>query len=275
MVSATVDTLAVLERGEPVEMVELYLRDAGVAGINTRELSILTNINEKQVRSHLQDLMSRGEAIKFDREGQRSVHKDVLSGLTQLVGDQLEAFHQREPLRAGMSKEELFVRMPRGVGTKLFNELIQRMARQDDIVQEKDLVRRSSHQVALAGEQEKMRQGIESIYRQAGLQPPFFREVTQSLGVSDGEARKILNWMLEQAVLVKVKEDMFFHHQNLGDLKGRLREFFREHEEISTPEFKELTQTTRKYTIPLLEFLDASRFTIRVGDSRRLRQSKN
>ena len=78
--------------------------------------------------------------------------------------------------------------------------------------------------------------------------------------------------MLEQGALVKVKEDMYFHIECLEELKQRLREFFAEHDEISTPQFKDLTQTSRKYTIPLLEYLDASRFTIRVGDMRRLRQ---
>ena len=175
-----------------------------------------------------------------------------------------------------MNKEELFARMPSGgVDAKLFNELMQRLTRDGDIIQEKDLVRLSSHQVALAGKQEKVREKIESTYRQAGLQPPFFREVAQSLGVSDGEARQILVWMLQQGLLVKVKEDMYFHSASLEGLKSKLLDFFTGREEITTPQFKDLTQTTRKYTIPLLEFLDATRFTIRVGDVRRLRQQKS
>jgi selenocysteine-specific elongation factor len=116
-----------------------------------------------------------------------------------------------------------------------------------------------------------VREKIELTYRKAGLQPPFFREVAQSLGVSDGEARQILVWMLEQGLLVKVKEDMYFHSAKLEELRHRLIDFFEAHEEMTTPQFKDLTQTTRKYTIPLLEFLDATRFTIRVGDVRRLR----
>jgi selenocysteine-specific elongation factor len=275
LVDSTLQTLAILERQEPLEIVKLYLKDAGFAGIGERELTILANVPEKRLRRLLQDLMSRGEAIQFDREAQRFIHKDIYTNLTQLLRGQLEEFHQRERLRSGMNKEEIFARMPRGVDAKLFNELMQRLTRAGEIVQEKDSVRLSSHQVALVGKQEMVREKIESIYRKAGLQPPFFREVAQSLGVSDGEARQILNWMLEQGVLIKVKEDMYFHHASLGDLKNRLLDIFAGQEEITTPQFKELTQTTRKYTIPLLEFLDATRFTIRVGDVRRLRQKKS
>ncbi|UCE82326.1 MAG: selenocysteine-specific translation elongation factor [Deltaproteobacteria bacterium] len=270
----TLEALTVLDGGGPSEMVELYLKDSGSGGIAERELTILANVTDKELRRLLQDLMSRGEVIQFDRESHRFLHREVLNKLTQMIKEQLEEFHRRQPLRSGMSKEELFARMPGGVDAKLFNEIIQRLARNDDIVQEKDLVRLSSHKVALAGMQQKVREKLESIYRQAGLQPPFFREVAQSLGVSDGEARQILNWMLEQGLLVKVKEDMYFHRGVLEELRQRLLDFFGEQEEITTSQFKELTQTSRKYTIPLLEFLDTTRFTIRVGDVRRLRHKK-
>jgi len=272
MAASTLAVLTVLEKGEPVELVRLHLEDAGVAGIKEGDLAIRTNLSDKQLARVLQDLSSRGGAVQFDREGRRFADSRILKKLTELVMGQLEDFHQREPLRSGMSKEELFGRMPGGVDGKLFTELLQGLIRQGQVVQEKDLVRLASHQVALAADQEKLREEIEGIYRQAGLQPPFFREVTQSLGVPEALSRQLLAWMLEQGMLVKIKEDMYFHGGALEGLKRRLLDFFAGHEEISTPQFKDLTQATRKYTIPLLEYLDATRFTIRIGDVRRLRE---
>jgi len=274
MVAETLEALAVLERGESGEMLDLYLKEGGSGGIGERALSILANVSQKELRGLLQDMMSRGEAIQFDREIPRFVHREAFENLRQLLLGHLDAFHRKEPLRAGINKEELFGRLPRGADAKLFNELIQRLTRQGEIIQEKDLVRLSSHQIALAGKQDEVREKIESIYREAGLQPPFFREVAHSLGVPDGEARQILTWMLEQGLLIKVKEDMYFHFGAIDELKQQLLDLFEKQEEISTPQFKELTQTSRKYTIPLLEFLDTTRFTIRVGDVRRLRQKK-
>ena len=274
MVAETVEALAVLERGDVDEMIDLYLKEAGTGGIGERALSILANVSQKELRALLQDMMSRGEVIQFDRETPRFVHREAFENLRQILLGHLAEFHGTEPLRAGINKEELFGRLPREADVKLFNELIQRLTRKGEIIQEKDLVRLSSHEIALAGKQDEVRERIESIYREASLQPPFFREVAQSLGVPDREARQILSWMLEQGLLLKVKEDMYFHCGALDELKQRLLDLFEEQEEISTPQFKELTQTSRKYTIPLLEFLDASRFTIRVGDVRRLRQKK-
>jgi selenocysteine-specific elongation factor len=272
MEASTLAALAVIEKGEPVEIVGLHLEDAGVGGIKEADLAIRTNLPEKQLTRVLQDLSSRGEAVQFDREGRRFVDSGVLKKLTELLNAELGEFHRREPLRSGMSKEELFGRMPAGVDGKLFSELLHGLIRQNQVVQDKDLVRLASHQVALAADQEKLREEIEGVYRQAGLQPPFFREVTQSLGVPEADSRQLLTWMLEQGILVKVKEDMYFHGRALDDLKGRLLAFFSNQEEITTPQFKDLTQATRKYTIPLLEHLDATRFTIRIGDVRRLRE---
>jgi len=272
MAASALAALAVLEKGEPVGMVRLHLEDAGVGGIKEADLAIRANLPEKQLARVLQDLSSRGEAVQFDREGRRFVDSRVLKKLTELLEAELDQFHRREPLRSGMSKEKLFGRMPVGVDGKLFSELLQGLIRQNQVVQDRDLVRLASHEVALAADQEKLREEIEGVYRQAGLQPPFFREVTQSLGVPEADSRQLLNWMLEQGILVKVKEDMYFHRGALDDLKSRLLAFFVNQEEITTPQFKDLTQATRKYTIPLLEYLDVTRFTIRIGDVRRLRE---
>jgi selenocysteine-specific elongation factor len=272
MEASILAALAVLEKGEPAETVRLHLEEAGVGGIKEADLAIRTNIPEKQLARVLQDLSSRGETVQFDREGRRFVDSRVLKKLTAQLKAELDEFHRREPLRSGMSKEELFGRMPAGVDGKLFSELLQGLIRQSQVVQDRDLVRLASHQVALAADQEKLREEIEGVYRQSGLQPPFFREVTQSLRVPEADSRQLLTWMLDQGILVKVKEDMYFHRRALDDLKSRLLAFFATQEEVTTPQFKDLTQATRKYTIPLLEYLDATRFTIRVGDVRRLRE---
>jgi selenocysteine-specific elongation factor len=83
-----------------------------------------------------------------------------------------------------------------------------------------------------------------------------------------------MEWMVSQGILVKVKEDIYFHSTALGELQQRLIAFLKEHGEISTPQFKEMTQVSRKYTIPLLEYFDTQKVTIRIGDNRRLRESR-
>jgi selenocysteine-specific elongation factor len=76
---------------------------------------------------------------------------------------------------------------------------------------------------------------------------------------------------MDQGLIVKAKEDLYFYADAVKDLQQRLVEFLKAREEISTPEFKEMTGVSRKYLIPLIEYFDAQHVTIRIGDIRKLR----
>ena len=83
--------------------------------------------------------------------------------------------------------------------------------------------------------------------------------------------QEIIKLLTSQGSLVKVKEDLLFHRSAIDLLKEKLIAYLKQHNEISVPQFKDLTQTSRKFAIPLMEYFDASRVTVRVGENRRLR----
>jgi selenocysteine-specific elongation factor len=93
-----------------------------------------------------------------------------------------------------------------------------------------------------------------------------------SLKQNSTHAREILMHMVKEGTLVKVKEDLYFHSQTIEDLRQKLVSYLEGKGEITTPQFKEMTGVSRKYTIPLIEFFDAMKVTIRIGDIRRLRE---
>jgi len=78
--------------------------------------------------------------------------------------------------------------------------------------------------------------------------------------------------MVKEGVLMKIKEDLYFHKNAVAALEEKLIDFLKSHGEITTPQFKEMTGASRKYTIPLIEYFDRSQVTVRVGDSRVLRK---
>jgi selenocysteine-specific elongation factor len=128
--------------------------------------------------------------------------------------------------------------------------------------------------VDLTKDEEIIRRKIEEIYLKSDLQTPFFKDIVSSLPGTPRQHQDVLAWMFSQGILVKVKEDILFHSKTLESLQKKLVAFLKENGEITTPQFKEMTQTSRKYTIPLLEYFDAQKVTIRIGDLRRLRESK-
>ncbi|HKZ53372.1 MAG TPA: SelB C-terminal domain-containing protein, partial [Candidatus Acidoferrales bacterium] len=106
-------------------------------------------------------------------------------------------------------------------------------------------------------------------FERAGLTVPAVKEVLARVGVEPKRAQKIIHILLREGVLVKVSEELLFHRAALERLPELLRDYKRRKgEKLSVPEFKELTGVTRKYAIPLLEYLDRQRVTRRAGDQR-------
>ena len=100
---------------------------------------------------------------------------------------------------------------------------------------------------------------------------PSVKEALAPVGVEAKRAQKIVNILVREKILVKVSEDLLFHRAALERLPELLRRYKREKgERLSVPAFKELTGVTRKYAIPLLEYLDRQRLTRRVGDERQI-----
>jgi selenocysteine-specific elongation factor len=173
-----------------------------------------------------------------------------------------------------MPKEELKSKLPAATDAKVFTMVFNHMVKEGDIVQEGEGVRLSSHKVSLAEDQAGVKKKIIDIYRDNQLQPPYFKEVVKTLNMDAGRAKDVLMLLVDEGTIVKIKEDLFFHVDPLMQLKEKLVDYLLNHDEISTPQFKDMTAASRKYVIPLLEYFDKNNITIRVGDTRKLRQKK-
>ena len=145
------------------------------------------------------------------------------------------------------------------------------MIKSGQIAQEENTVRLSDHRVSLGADQADIRKKMLDIYQKGGLQPPYFREVPGMLDADPNHTKDVLMLLVEEGHIVKTKDDLYFHVAAITELKNRLVDFLKSKEEITTPQFKEMTAASRKYVIPLIEYFDASKVTLRVGDSRKLR----
>jgi selenocysteine-specific elongation factor len=177
--------------------------------------------------------------------------------------DILKDYHRRNPLHPGLAKEELRSRELAGAPPFLLDALL---ARAKDITAEGDIVRLTSHRVALKQDEEEAVGKIEALFREAGLAVPSTPEVLAKSGVEPARARSLLQILLRGRKLVRVGEDLIYHASAIDILRRTLAE--RKGARFSVPEFKDWTGVSRKYAIPLLEFLDRERITRREGDSR-------
>ncbi|MGD9504576.1 MAG: selenocysteine-specific translation elongation factor [Syntrophobacteraceae bacterium] len=266
--------LETLLHGDDAAIVLWHVEDAHWAGVTEQELAIRANVSSKAFDKLLQNFTSRQQVIMYDKENRRLIHSEALESLKLSITEALADYHGRLPLRPGMPKEELAALLPKTMDVKLYNYTLQLLGRGGSIVQEKELVRLASHKTDLSDAEQTIRRKIEEEFKGAGLQPPSFKEMAERLPGDARGRKEVLDWMLSQGVLVRIKEDLYFHSSVIEELRKRLIGFLRENGEISTPQFKDLTQASRKYMIPLLEYFDMQRLTIRVGDVRRLRDAQ-
>ncbi|NVM23364.1 MAG: SelB C-terminal domain-containing protein, partial [Desulfobacterales bacterium] len=264
--------LKLLAESSPDEVVTCHIRESGLRGVAFSDLIIMTNTAEGELEQRLQHLLSDKAIVQVDRENRIFLHSSVFDGLRDKTIRALADYHKEYPLKAGMSKEALKSKLPQALSHRALNVLLQNLTKTDTVVQEKEAIRLSGHTIALGSDQKDIRHKIEEAYRDNGLQPPYFRELAASMRQDSGRIWDVLGHMLEEGVLVKVKEDLYFHKAVIEALRYKLVSYLKENTEITTPQFKEMTGVTRKYMIPLIEYFDVTRVTIRVGDIRRLRE---
>ncbi|MCA1943884.1 MAG: selenocysteine-specific translation elongation factor [Desulfovibrio sp.] len=273
---ADLQRLDPLLAGDAEGLVATQLAMAGVLGRNLAELKVGTNLDTKQLDAVLQAMSGRQAALLFDKEERRYVAGETLQQLAAATLAFVKAFHAREPMKLGLSRGALSAAWPAATPPRLGHLVVERLLKQKDLETEGDVLKLAGHTVSMASDVAGFSQTLLEAYVAGGLTPPNLKDVLEPLAVTPKQAQPVLALLQEQGTLVKVKEDMYFHAPALAELVTRVRAWFQDpdspREEMGPDNFRELTGLTRKYLIPLLEWLDKEKITVRVGDKRRLRR---
>jgi selenocysteine-specific elongation factor len=262
----------ILEQGSPEDVLRLYLSEAGAAGRSRAELTALLPWDPGELANRLNAMTRQGEVLYYDQENQRYLLTVTAQELERQSLQILADYHRKFPLKPGLSKEELRRQLPPAMEVRLFNYLLGGMAQKKQLVSEKDLVRLSTHKVTLAQDQEDVSRRLEELYRRGHFSPPTFKEATEAAKIAPDKVKQLLQVLVNQGRLIRVKDDLYFHQAAIEALKAALIDFLKQNREITVNQFKDLTQTSRKFSIPLLEYFDSTRTTVRVGETRRLRE---
>jgi selenocysteine-specific elongation factor len=179
------------------------------------------------------------------------------------LSDILGRFHANKPLLAGIAKEELRSLALPGSPPFLLDELLRRFP---EVKVEGDIVRLASHRISLKTDESEATAKIEALFRDAGLAVPSTAEVLSKSGIEPARARSLLQILLRDRKLIKINDELIFHAAAIEALRSILAA--RTGTRFTVPDFKNWTGISRKYAIPLLEFLDREHVTQREGDSR-------
>jgi selenocysteine-specific elongation factor len=178
----------------------------------------------------------------------------------------LEAFHKANPLVGGISKEELREKL--GLHQTVMETMLGQLTRDKKAEVSGEQVRLAGRGVELKDEEAKAKEQIEKAFADAGLKVPLMKEVLDKLPVDKARAQKLVTLLLRDRVLIKLADDLVFHQSALQGLRQLMATQKSKTAKIDVATFKDLLGVTRKYAIPLLEYLDQQRVTRRVGDER-------
>ena len=252
----------------------LFLEESGRQGITADQLSTRLGVFGKKLKKQLQVPVSSKKVLVVESESQRLVAAQVIEQLNQSVLGLLEQYHKENPLKTGLAREEIRSRLRPPVDQKLFQYLMTSLAKNGLIVQEGAEVRLSTHEVTLQVDEQEMQEKIGRLYKDAGLRPPNLKDVLALFAeFPEKQIRQVIDLLLQNGTLIKINEALFFHAEELNRLADTLQDYLGREGEIDAPGFKDLTGLTRKYSIPLLEYFDKIKLTIRVGDKRILRKN--
>jgi selenocysteine-specific elongation factor len=260
--------LELLATGAPTQVVEEHLKQAGAAGARLTELLARTPFGPDRLRALLDELQRAGAIVAVDRDAY--LHRAASDRLRAATLALLEAFHADNPLRGGISREELRSRAG-NAQEKVFAQLLAALETEGVVRSERDQVRLASHAIRLTPEQQRVVDGVEGEFRRAGAAPPAVEEALGKYGVKGTEKHELFLLLLADRKLVRVKESLYFHAEALQDIQTRLVAHLKEKKEIGPADMKDLFGVSRKYAIPLMEYFDAQRVTVRQGERRVLR----
>ena len=155
-----------------------------------------------------------------------------------------------------------------GIGSDGFAVALASLTREKKLELAGDLVRLPGRGIVMKDEEAESKAMIERAFRSAGLRVPALREVLAGLKIDGIRSQKIVTLLLREKVLVKIADDLVFHRDALQDLRQRMAEEKAKRPKIDVARFKDLAGVSRKYAIPLLEYLDREHVTRRIGDER-------
>ena len=261
--AGAVDRLRALEQDK--DAAAALIADAGVAGMPVDALVWRLGVDPAQRERSVQALVDSRSIVVA---GDRLVHSNVLDRLKESILRTLGEHHRAQPLSEGVPREELRAQTFRRGHQVIFDRAVADLADHHAIVL-RDRVALASHRVELSAEESRVRDAVERLFREAGLRPPDLTAVAGAVGGAAAVVDRMVKLLQRQKVLVKL-DVLLFHDAALRQLKSEIAALKGSPAaaRIDVAAFKERYGVTRKFAIPLLEFLDRERVTRRAGDVR-------
>ena len=263
--------LKLLHHGDMTQLTESFLDESDDFALPMESIQQFLNLQEEVVRAGLDKIKS---LRAFSAEGERVYTIDgKWQRLKNAIVATLNEFHKTHPLAPGMDMEELRGKLPYALSAKIFRAVLDTLLSDKTIAKEENLLRTAEHRVQLGSQEKSLMDKIRKILDEQPMTPPELKEIEKQLGVNRAKLTEVIRLLERDRSVIRVATDLYYLPSTIDQVRAVLKKFLSEKGEITAASFRDLIGSSRKYTIPLLEYFDREGLTIRIGDIRRLKSS--
>ncbi len=233
---------------------------------------ILSNfsISFEMTKNSLRKLIQNKKIKQIDNEEFISLNQ--FEQLKEKIINFVSKFHKENPHLFGILKEELKNKIYENIDINLFNKVIEELINDKKIEIEEKTIKLKEFKIQLdEGKNKKINEILNQI-KKGGLKPPTFKELKSSLDLDEKDLTQYLNILIKEEKIEKISPEIYYEKNLFEKIKNQLIDYLTKNKEITIKEFKSIADTSRKYLIPLLEYFDKLKITVRMGDKRVLRK---
>jgi selenocysteine-specific elongation factor len=237
-------------------------------GSSLADLVMCTGWAEEEIRSTVKSLAEEGK-LRVVSDPLVVVSPQVVASCADRLVKEVERFHRANPLAEAISKEDLRTRCASALSADIFRAALEDAVSAGKLAIASDLVKRAGRSIQLQPGEARAKEQIEREFARAGIAAPGVEAVLAALPMQMAQAQKIFQLLVRERVLLKISNDMVLHRDAVDHVRALLAQYKRTRgERLGVADFKDLAGVSRKYAIPLLEYLDRAGVTRRVGDYR-------
>ena len=247
----------------------MRIRRSGLAGVSEDRLRRETGRQGDALTDSLAELVAA--EIALPTANRRWLAAAAIAELERRLLAALDAYHEREPLRPGMPIGALRGQLPGNVPNDVAELALDRCVASGAATISDDVAHRSDHCLELGDADQALVDRILAEAERFALEPPSLRDWSEALGTSREHLQDLLAHLKRAGRMVRTPGELWFSAAAVAALRERIASHFETNPRLDTKAYKALIGTTRRTAVPLMEYFDDERFTIRSGDARVLR----
>ncbi|MER3416674.1 MAG: selenocysteine-specific translation elongation factor [Gemmataceae bacterium] len=242
----------------------------GIHGVRADDLYRLAGIGLDEAPILVEQSVHQGalQRLPLGLGRERILHRDILDDLEQRILAAVARMHDEYPLLTSLDRVRIQGQFDYLGDAELVEQVIERLLRTGRLTGDARRLALPTHKPRLSAAQKKLKERIVASYREAGFAPPDADSFLPIAGGQAGVLKDLLELCVAEGELVPLAEGLYLHAQWEEEMRRRVQEKLHQAGALTVAEIRDLLGTTRKYAVPMCEYLDRIGVTRREGDLR-------